>query len=919
MNHSSIHFESAFFSLTGHQPFPWQSRLFNDFVSGDLPASCDLPTGLGKTSIIPIWLIALASQALRGEVTLPRRLVYIVNRRTVVDQATNLAEEMREKLLSYTAGTDSSAMEAVRLLATTLRELSVSQELPLAISTLRGQFEDNKEWKDDPTRPSIIIGTVDMIGSKLLFSGYGDGRYWRAQHAGLIGQDSLIVHDEAHLTPAFAELLDEIVRFQANSEEPRPVRVIQLSATSLLPDNHGFRLEPDDYKDKRVTERIDATKRLHLSRMDAEDRGRNGEVERNFESELVRLSLSHKDEGSKVVIYVRSPQIAKRVSNLLIKELGDEEGTRVVLLTGTIRGFERDRLAKGNRVIRSFQDHGSGVSESVFLVSTSAGEVGVDLDADHMIGDITTLDSMIQRLGRVNRIGGPNRDARIDILLPPKLVRQTRNDSYENSINATIGILERWEEEFRNEIDVSPRNLGILLEKLSSQQREEAFSPIPEIVPLTEIMLDRWSLTSAGPLGSDDRVAPYLHGKEESDFPETYVAWRAEVSKIAKVSEMHALSPDSLSRWFEGCPLLGGECLRERSDFVRKSLKELLEEHRQKERDKDFSVVLLDEHGNGKLEKLSDISKDNSEIDLDYKTVVLPIEAGGLNREGGLDPKEIANVSHIDVLEEISNQDGKARLQRWIETNDLDGTHYEGLIVGEEKVPSKGLSEKERIVFQGPPEDSDSDIPGESLVLYASPSLQAVERAETAKVRQTLEGHVGRIRSSMLSITEKLRLDDKLREALILASVWHDRGKARYLWQNYALNPDPSHPLAKSLRYRNSDYLGGYRHEFGSLLDASNDRQVLQCEEVDLVLHLISAHHGWARPSFGDDAGDPSYSSSVNDKAFNEVSRRFGYLQEKFGRWGLAWMESLLRCADIDASKPDVKLGNGELGEEVAS
>jgi CRISPR-associated endonuclease/helicase Cas3 len=94
---------------------------------------------------------------------------------------------------------------------------------------------------------------------------------------------------------------------------------------------------------------------------------------------------------------------------------------------------------------------------------------------------------------------------------------------------------------------------------------------------------------------------------------------------------------------------------------------------------------------------------------------------------------------------------------------------------------------------------------------------------------------------------------------------------------------------------------------------------VLQCEEVDLVLHLISAHHGWARPSFGDDAGDPSYSSSVNDKAFNEVSRRFGYLQEKFGRWGLAWMESLLRCADIDASKPDVKLGNGELGEEVAS
>jgi CRISPR-associated endonuclease/helicase Cas3 len=43
-----------------------------------------LPTGLGKTSIIAIWLIALTN---RPEVT-PRRLVYVVNRRTVVDQTT---------------------------------------------------------------------------------------------------------------------------------------------------------------------------------------------------------------------------------------------------------------------------------------------------------------------------------------------------------------------------------------------------------------------------------------------------------------------------------------------------------------------------------------------------------------------------------------------------------------------------------------------------------------------------------------------------------------------------------------------------------------------------------------------------------------------------------------------------------------
>ena len=36
---------------------------------------------------------------------------------------------------------------------------------------------------------------------------------------------------------------------------------------------------------------------------------------------------------------------------------------------------------------------------------SSAGEVGVDLDADRAVMDITTLDSVIQRLGRVNRTG----------------------------------------------------------------------------------------------------------------------------------------------------------------------------------------------------------------------------------------------------------------------------------------------------------------------------------------------------------------------------------------------------------------------------------------------------------------------------------------------------------------------------------
>ena len=46
--------------------------------------------------------------------------------------------------------------------------------------------------------------------------------------------------------------------------------------------------------------------------------------------------------------------------------------------------------------------------------------------------------------------------------------------------------------------------------------------------------------------------------------------------------------------------------------------------------------------------------------------------------------------------------------------------------------------------------------------------------------------------------------------------------------------------------------------------------------------------------------------TAANDQAFSEVMRRFGQLQQRFGRWGLAWLESLVRCADIAASKEAV-------------
>jgi len=94
-----MNFTETFQQLTGNPPFPWQQALYDRFVGnadGGIPQSCSLPTGLGKTSVVAVWLIALAIHPAR----IPRRLVYVVNRRTVVDQTTEEVERYRAQLQS---------------------------------------------------------------------------------------------------------------------------------------------------------------------------------------------------------------------------------------------------------------------------------------------------------------------------------------------------------------------------------------------------------------------------------------------------------------------------------------------------------------------------------------------------------------------------------------------------------------------------------------------------------------------------------------------------------------------------------------------------------------------------------------------------------------------------------------------------
>src|ERR1035441_9657856 len=62
----TIQFFRKYFPLLAHgnQPYFWQTALFERLINDDWPDSVALPTGAGKTSILQVWLLALAWTAL---------------------------------------------------------------------------------------------------------------------------------------------------------------------------------------------------------------------------------------------------------------------------------------------------------------------------------------------------------------------------------------------------------------------------------------------------------------------------------------------------------------------------------------------------------------------------------------------------------------------------------------------------------------------------------------------------------------------------------------------------------------------------------------------------------------------------------------------------------------------------------------
>ena len=188
---SDLAFDEWFSTLTRHEgPRNWQRELAEGSTLRN--RLIRIPTGLGKTEgVLAAWSY---HRLHRADDHWPRRLVWCLPMRVLVEQTEQVARQLAERI--------------------------PSADRPAIHVAMGG--EDSDEWFLYPERPAIIIGTQDMLLSRALNRGYASGRARWPMEFGLLNHDALWVMDEVQLMDVG---LATSAQLQAFREEDRGKRL----------------------------------------------------------------------------------------------------------------------------------------------------------------------------------------------------------------------------------------------------------------------------------------------------------------------------------------------------------------------------------------------------------------------------------------------------------------------------------------------------------------------------------------------------------------------------------------------------------------------------------------------------------------------------------------------------------------------
>lgn len=370
------------------KPDRWQREL----ARGEWPRVLVAPTGSGKTAAVTLsWVL----RRLHSPKVTPRRLVWCLPMRTLVEQTAGVVRKWCRRL-STSGVNGAGAIPGAD-----------------AVHVLMGGV-DNSGWLDSPEKPSVIVGTQDMLLSRALMRGYASSRATWPMEFALLHEDAQWVFDEVQLMGAGRATSAQLEAFrrteaagaaQAGNPVGLPSRSLWISATLdptwLRTVDHEtpqaeetVRVEPGADSDTRLARLVTATKELYRSET-VPSSSIAKDLTTYVEALADAVTRAHRPGHMTIAIVnrVKRAQDLYRAIQKRIEKLGLSTPT-LALVHSRFRPDDRER---------EMDKVADAADKNVIVVATQAIEAGVDISAAVMFTELAPWASMVQRFGRLNR------------------------------------------------------------------------------------------------------------------------------------------------------------------------------------------------------------------------------------------------------------------------------------------------------------------------------------------------------------------------------------------------------------------------------------------------------------------------------------------------------------------------------------
>lgn len=367
-------FSTFFEQLTGHKPMPWQERLATESTNCR-SRLIRIPTGLGKTQgVLFTWFY---HRILLRDQSWPRRLVWCLPMRVLVEQTAQVAQLMTERI--------------------------PGQPRPNVHISMGG--EDAGEWHLFPEQDAIIVGTQDMLLSRALNRGYASPRGRWPREFGLLNQDALWVMDEVQLMDVGLATSAQLqwMRGRDRKKSLRPCFTWWMSATlqsswlKTVDTRAHHRLwirNPCGVPSGQRTGGLWNIPKSATTATIAPD-NHDGFAKRILQE---HAKLSNGEFGKITLVVCNTVDRACRTFDAL-RTAGRTDGLELV--HSRFRPAERDAWREQ---FLSRTACTSGVDR--IIVATQVVEAGVDISAGCLITELAPWPSLVQRFGRCARYEG---------------------------------------------------------------------------------------------------------------------------------------------------------------------------------------------------------------------------------------------------------------------------------------------------------------------------------------------------------------------------------------------------------------------------------------------------------------------------------------------------------------------------------